>query len=86
MKDLWPVFLAGVIPAAAALFGRIKWWYQIRETSREREAKEKAESELAAIRRRSIEVSPYLMASKRRFNGIQIPGAEASGPSTWLSP
>ena len=87
MKDWWLSYLIGFfITAVAALFGWVKWWYEILDKRKERAAKEKAEAELAAIRRRSFEVSPYLMTSNRRFNGIQIPGAVAAGPSIWLSP
>jgi hypothetical protein len=52
----------------AAIFGWVKWLYEIKEKRRERAAKEKAESELKEIRRRSN--APYLRPNDSRLNGL----------------
>ena len=59
-----------------ALFGWIKWWHELRDKRKERAARLKAEAELAAARRRSVESSPYLVPSDRRFNGVTVPAKE----------
>jgi hypothetical protein len=66
-------------------FGYVKWWCEIKEKRKEREAKEKAEAELFKIRRRSSELFPLLVLSNAVFNSLIVP-SDKPAERTFLHP
>jgi hypothetical protein len=84
MSDWWIGFLSAFVPTAAtATLGWFRFFHEVRVKNHERESKERAESELQLIRRRSLDDSPYLTPSNERFNGVTFPG-EKPGETYWL--
>jgi hypothetical protein len=84
MSDWWIGFLAAFVPTAAgALLGWVRFFHEVRSKNRERASKERAESELQLIRRRSLDDSPYLTPSSESFNGATFP-SEKPGSSYYL--
>ena len=60
----------------AAAFGWIKWLHELREKRREKAAKDKAESELVAIRRQAADSRPLFLLSQLAFNGVTVPSGK----------
>lgn len=59
-----------------AVFGWFRWFVERREKRFERAAKDAAEAELAAIKRRSLHENPFFVLSDATFNGIEVPTEE----------
>lgn len=85
------IFAAFYVASAAAIVGWVGLFFQRRDKRLEKQARLKAEqkqahaeSELATIRRRSLELRPYLGVSDRRFNGVQFESSQP-GRDIWLS-
>ena len=67
MGDFWKGYLLGwILPLLAALYNWLRWHLERREKKAERAAKERAEAELALIRRRAT--GPFLRPNLKRFN------------------
>lgn len=78
------------LSCCAAVFGWLKWLFELREKRKERNAKEqekaakeRAEAELKIIRRRALETAPYLAPAEERFNGIEVKDLE-DGKFYWF--
>lgn len=57
-----------LVPSAAAVLGWLKWWHELREKRKEKEARKVAEAELEENRRRAE--GPHLSLNQMGGNGI----------------